>query len=109
MGEKSFDKIIGILFPRRCPVCGEIVMPKGNMICPPCKKKVKLVKEPRCKKCGKCLVSEETEYCYDCVRKNHSYETGISLFEYDDVMKQSIYGFKYKNKREYADYYIEEL
>lgn len=109
MGEKKLDRIIGILFPRRCPVCGEIAMPKGHLICPTCKSKVKLVKEPRCKKCGKSLVIEEAEYCYDCIKKNHSYESGISLFEYDDVMKQSIYGFKYKNKREYADYYIDEF
>ncbi len=109
MGEKKIDRIIGILFPRRCPVCGEIVMPKGNMICPTCKKKVKLVKEPRCKKCGKSLVNKETEYCYDCSKKNHSYKTGISLFEYDEIMKDSVYRFKYKNKREYADYYIEEF
>lgn len=109
MGEKKLERITGILFPRRCPVCGEIILPKGNMICPPCKEKVKLVKEPKCKKCGKSLIDEEIEYCFDCIKKNHSYKMGISLFEYDDVMKQSIYGFKYKNKREYADYYIQEL
>ena len=24
------------LYPRRCPVCGEIVTPKGRLICPSC-------------------------------------------------------------------------
>lgn len=109
MGEKIADRIIGILFPRRCPVCGEIVMPKGDLICPPCKGKIKYVYEPSCKKCGKALVVEEEEYCYDCKKKNHTYESGIALFEYDDIMKQSIYSFKYKNKREYADFYVKEF
>ena len=26
------EGLIGLLFPRRCPVCGEIVVPKGDLI-----------------------------------------------------------------------------
>ena len=27
------ETILDLLFPRRCPVCGQIIMPKGNLIC----------------------------------------------------------------------------
>lgn len=33
-----------LLFPRRCPVCGDIVLPKGELICPACVKKLSFVK-----------------------------------------------------------------
>ena len=26
------ETILDLLFPRRCPVCGQIIMPKGNLI-----------------------------------------------------------------------------
>ncbi|MBS1460017.1 MAG: ComF family protein, partial [Clostridium sp.] len=28
--------LLDLLFPRRCPVCAGIVMPRGNLICPDC-------------------------------------------------------------------------
>lgn len=28
------ETILDLLFPRRCPVCGQIIMPKGNLILP---------------------------------------------------------------------------
>lgn len=30
------------LYPRRCPVCGEIVTPKGGLICPSCLLRLRL-------------------------------------------------------------------
>ncbi len=42
-----------LLFPRRCPVCGDIVLPRGELICPACVKKLSFVKQPVCKKVRK--------------------------------------------------------
>lgn len=42
-----------LLFPRRCPVCGDVVLPKGRLICPGCVKKLSFVTPPVCMKCGK--------------------------------------------------------
>ena len=49
--------ILDLLFPRRCPVCGQIVMPKGSLICPGCVKKLSWVRGPVCKCCGKEIIS----------------------------------------------------
>ena len=57
-----------------------------------------------CKKCGKKLKQEEQIYCYDCSRKQHQFERGFAIFEYQDV-KESLYRFKYAGRAEYADFY----
>ena len=51
----------------------------------------------------------EAEYCPDCSRRKHLYTRGRAAFEYDSVMKESISRFKYKNRREYGDFYVQEI
>lgn len=101
--------LIDLLYPRRCPICGDIASPRGSLACPSCKTKLKLIEEPRCKKCSKGVEFEEHEYCYDCETKVHRYTYGLSLWEYDEIMQKSISAYKYKGRREYADFYIEEF
>lgn len=98
---------IDALFPRRCPVCGDIVIPKGQLICPPCLKELSFVKSPMCKKCGKEVMSDTMEYCFDCTRHKRTFDYGISLLNYNKAAKNAIAAIKYKNKREYLDFFIE--
>lgn len=65
--------------------------------------------EPLCKKCGKPLSTQEAEYCPDCIKKEHLYTRGRAALEYDALMRESIGRFKYRNRREYAEFYVEEL
>lgn len=102
------QSILEILYPVRCPVCGEIVLPKGGRICSPCRDKLDIIREPRCKKCSKPIEAEEKEYCRDCEQKNYHFIKGYSVWIYDAVMKKSISDFKYRNKKEYAGFYIAE-
>ena len=104
----SFPGPVNLLFPRRCPVCGDIVLPVGELICPGCRKKLSPVKEPRCMKCGKELLREEEEYCFDCLRHPGSFARGYSVFNYTDEASDSMAAVKYKNRREYLDFYGEE-
>ena len=41
--ERGREWLTDLLFPRRCPVCGKIVVPKGGLICPGCVKKLSFV------------------------------------------------------------------
>lgn len=100
---------VDLLFPRRCPVCDDIVMPKGRLICPACFKKLSFVKGPVCKKCGKEVMSENIEYCFDCVRHKRSFDYGLALLNYDETAKASMIKIKYKNRREYLDFYGEAI
>ncbi|MBU9736618.1 ComF family protein [Diplocloster agilis] len=104
------ELLLDFFFPRRCPVCDQIVTPYGEKICKKCRTQFKRIAEPKCKRCGKPLEKETAEYCYDCARKTFHYESGIAAFVYDAGMKNSIARFKYAPfRREYADYYAEEM
>lgn len=101
--------ITDMLFPRRCPVCGGIVLPKGRLICPGCMEKLSWVRRPVCKKCGKEVADDTIEYCYDCTRHKRCFEYGLSLINYDELASRSMAQIKYNNKREYLDFYSEAM
>lgn len=94
------------LYPRRCPVCG-LISKKGD-VCVSCLGKLSFVTSPACKKCGKELYSKTTEYCLDCTRHRRSFEYGLSLLNYNEAASMSMAAIKYKNKKEYMEYYAKE-
>lgn len=96
-------QILQLLFPRRCPVCDEIVMPYGEQICAGCIGKLKLLTPPWCMKCGKKLTEDEA-LCADCRRKEHVFLRGRALYEYGSVAP-SIYRMKYGKRQEYAEFF----
>lgn len=108
VNKKKFD-LAGLLFPRRCPVCQEVVEDAGEYACSICRTRLPYVREPACRKCGKPLLSEEREYCGDCSRKRHFYRQGKAPFIYNEIMRRSIAAFKYGGRREYAAFYAEEI
>ncbi len=101
--------LLDLIYPRRCPICREIVTPRGTLIHNECENKLIGAKEPRCKKCGKPLFDDITEYCYNCRKGRFHFVEGRSLWIYDDIMRKSISDFKFNNCRENADYYIKCL
>ena len=101
--------LLDLLFPRRCPICEEIIKKKNKYICDKCKDKITYNVEPVCKKCGKSITTFEKEYCRACCTKNYYFDMGVSVFKHKADIKKSIYRFKYSNKREYKDFYINEL
>ena len=103
------EALIGLLYPKRCPVCHDVVEDKGELVCRICRTKLLLVRQPACRKCGKPLLEEEREYCQDCTRKHHEYRQGRAAFIYDERMRRSIAKFKYEGRREYAAFYAEEI
>ncbi len=106
VAEKGLGVALQLLFPRRCPVCHEIVTPFGEKICTPCRKRVKYITEPYCMKCGK-QVEEGEMLCKDCRRYPHAFVHGRALYEYS-CMAPAIYRFKYGGCREYAEFWGEE-
>lgn len=91
-----------IFFPNVCPICETVIRAK-EIICRQCVDKLKIVKEPRCQKCGKQLQTDERLFCNDCNERVHIFDKGVCIFEYSEEMKQTIYRFKYNNKRCYRD------
>ena len=48
------------------------------------------------------------EYCLDCTRHKRSFAWGVSLLNYNEAAAHSMAAIKYKNKREYLDFYAGE-
>ncbi len=98
---------LDLLFPRRCPVC-DGVLPMGEMACPQCTDRLTIIQSPFCRKCGKALTDSREEYCSDCESRKHLFREGRALYEYPCI-KKSIYRFKYRGRKEYAEFYGREL
>ena len=105
LGSTAWKMFLDCLYPRRCPVCGEIVVPKGALICPDCEKQISWVDGAVCQSCGRQLSDETAEYCPDCMRRRHSFDGGIALCNYNDAARTSMAKIKYQGRREYLDYY----
>lgn len=103
------ERMISLLFPRRCPVCEEIVRPEGKLICPECLPKLTPVRQPTCRRCGKEVFSDSEEYCFDCSRHKRSFASGAAVFHYNEAAKRSMAAVKYRNKREFLDFYAEVM
>ncbi len=102
------EKILDLLYPPRCPICDKVTLPEDR-ICPECRKKIHIVSEPVCMRCGKPLSNQRKEYCFDCESRSYNFTQGKALWVYGKLEKASIYRFKYQNKREYAKIYASEL
>lgn len=107
------NKLTELLFPRRCPVCDEILEPECQQqkIHHKCLKKLYPVTGAVCMQCGRPLESQTAEYCYDCNRRHtqggSAIRQGKALYLYQGDIKQTMYRFKYSNRREYADFFAE--
>ena len=97
------------VFPRRCPVCDTILPWHKGKICAGCYHRLVYIKEPRCKKCGRHIGQPEQEYCLDCSRKTHWFESGIALLEHTGDGKKAVYAVKYHHRQEYVDFFTDEL
>ena len=108
--------VINLVFPPRCPVCDCIIGSVERYIHSRCCEKLFPVEQPQCMRCGKPVLSERREYCDDCARalehhrqmwEDDSYRQGKALFAYKGSIKQTMYRFKYSNRREYAAYFAQ--
>ena len=85
------------------------MLPEGALICAGCVPKLHFIRQPFCKKCGTELLSDRAEYCPDCLRRKRSFEYGVALIRYNAAAQKSMAAVKYKNRREYLDFYAEAI
>lgn len=110
-----FSCFQNFLYPTRCPICGSVppVSPfhapdSPTLICPSCYDSITFVTQPFCYSCGKPLSDNEQEFCHDCTLHPKSFSRGFSLAVYDAVTQPSLAAIKYKNKRQYMNFYVQE-
>ena len=114
MWRKIISVFLQILFPRVCPICGEILPKKLKeadeppFICKECRKELTFLKEPGCMKCSR-PVSDEEEFCEECSQKKRYFDRGKALFQHDDKARKILYDLKFQNRRDNADYVGDEM
>lgn len=103
------QRIFHILFPRRCPICDQVLAAGEGRVCKKCQKRTEVITEPICKRCGKPIAKAGEEFCFDCSQRQAAFERGYAVWVYDKYMRKSIAGFKYAGRKEYSRFYVEEL
>lgn len=107
--KKIITNCVDMIFPPRCPICDDIIVPKGGDTCFNCTEALTPVGRVYCLKCGKPLKDSGKPYCNECTIKERKFDECRSAFVYDDAMRKSIYRFKYNKRREYAKFYAKEI
>ncbi|MDO5539815.1 MAG: ComF family protein [Eubacteriales bacterium] len=102
---RLLEILLDLLFPRRCPFCGSI----SDGTCEKCRKKVIQIEHPFCYRCGRPLKREDEELCDDCRKHNHYFCQGRALYPYEKEVRESVYAVKYQNKREYLEYFSQDM
>ena len=96
------------MYPNRCPVCAEIVMPKGTLLHTACERKLAYLKEPICKRCG-ILVAMEEEYCAECLVADRGWDMGRSVFDYHSEAGRALQRVKKEGTEELVRFFAKEL
>ena len=101
-GKERWNRLLGILFPARCAVCGEVVYP-GERYCEACRRELRRIEEPRCLHCG-CGKTV-------CVCRDHrqAYDALLSVFYYEGRFKQKFPLFKQTPRYQAADELAREM
>ena len=99
---------MNILYPRRCPVCHQILTEKGILVCRACENQLHPIIKDYCLKCGR-PVAPEVEFCPECRKVHREFDRGRGVFLYNNRMRQSLLHYKYYGSREYGEYYAASI
>ena len=115
--QKKEGRVVNVwdlIFPPRCPLCGELMSFGDGTVHAKCHEKLTRVHEPLCKRCGKPLTTANREvnmFCQDCNKNRHrlSYDQGRALWMYEGYAKASLMDFKFHGMKSYVDFYADEI
>lgn len=103
------DAFIGAVAPLACALCGDALPAVATYpLCERCAAGLPRVREPRCPRCGKGLVSEEG-LCMRCRRSNYDFDSAYPLFPYAAGAKELVQAYKLVGRRSLGRYFAREL
>jgi len=106
------DIILDLLFPQKpfCISCNALLRSGESLICSNCAAKLTPITPPHCTKCGKPLgegmssADHPPKICSDCREADHRFIQARSYGQYEGVLKQLIFEFKYRRRPEIAGF-----
>ncbi len=99
-----FHKVLDLIFPERCVLCGNIMKTpeSGVAICRHCMKEVPFLDDlPTCRICG-CRTDSFVPVCVTCQTHKHFFNRAVSCFSYEGAVRQSILQYKFGKRRDYC-------
>ncbi len=97
---KILGKILEIFFPSHCISCENIVS-KEAIFCSDCWQKLEFISQPKCKICSHPFEVEIKllqPICSRCLVKKPSFDSVVTIFRYNDVMRKTIGDLKYRDQ-----------
>jgi len=96
INKKIYNFFLDLIFPQNCIGCGKY----GEVLCPLCQKKIRIIKTFVCTKCGR--ITKSGQFCPSCRAKSNL--TGLMVAAgYDKgPTKELIHHFKYDGMLEIA-------
>jgi competence protein ComFC len=104
--KQLINKVEYLIFPGEgiCVICKSPLKDLEEGICSDCISQIPTITKPYCTKCGKPLSGNiRYEICNDCLLMSKRYFLyNRSYGEYNDVLRETIISYKYKNKKSLA-------
>jgi len=102
MFRRVLDGLADLIYPRICLICRKRLGPLNidNLVCPGCWEKIRKNSPPFCRLCGRHLTTKgfAKSICPACIRSPLEFDRAFSPCRYEDVVKELIHEFKYRNK-----------
>ena len=104
------NQFLNLLIINRCVICGKILVKQSKLypLCWECELKQIKNNKHVCSICGYPLISE-TEKCLRCRDADFNYITNRSIFIYSGNIKELIYLYKFKNRKQLSEYFAKHL
>ena len=97
---KLAEEIVGLLFPSRCQVCGEL---HDDLICSACREAMVLIAEPYCLCCGVPLrpTGRTAKLCSEC-RQGRAFDGARAVGLHTGSLRRAIIRYKFDGRRRLA-------
>ena len=87
---------LSLIFPLNCLICRRGPgSDNGKYLCQACWRKIRLIKEPVCSKCGR---SSFPTVCSSCQKRKYFFSKARAAGVYEGVLRECIHSFKYQKK-----------
>lgn len=90
---------LGLIYPRACTCCSNVLSPDEQQICESCKQSLFHLKQPICQICGSPVKKDNPGCvrCHNCPHDSIQFERSRALLDYNDSnVRQMIHTFKFE-------------